>query len=192
MMGKQGSFIKRLTDIIFSTLILVFTSPVLLITAIAIKIESKGPVLFVQERTGLNGRPFRMIKFRGMVVNALEIGPELTQENDPRITKVGKFLRRTSIDEIPNFINVLKGEMSLVGPRPEITSITSMYNDFQKKVFEFKPGVTGISQIRGRQKLTPAERVKMEIEYYKQPTIWSDFLIILTTFKIVWSNEGNI
>lgn len=192
MMGKQGSFIKRLTDIIFSILILFLTSPILLLAAFAIKIESRGPVFFIHERTGLKGKSFRMIKFRGMVVNALEIGPELTQVNDPRITRVGKLLRRTSIDELPNFINVLKGEMSLVGPRPEMTSITANYNEFQKKVFEFKPGVTGISQIRGRQKLTPAERVKMEIEYYKNPTFWSDLVIILTTFKIVWSNEGNI
>jgi lipopolysaccharide/colanic/teichoic acid biosynthesis glycosyltransferase len=191
-MGKQGSFIKRFTDVLLSILTLVFSAPVLLISALAIKLESKGPVFFIQDRTGLNGEPFRFIKFRGMVVNALEIGPELTQENDPRVTKVGRILRRTSIDEIPNFINVLKGEMSLVGPRPEITSITSLYNPQQREVFNFKPGVTGISQINGRQRLTPEERVKMEIEYYKKAGFWSDFKIILSTFKIVWSNEGNI
>lgn len=191
-MGKQGSFIKRFTDVLLSILTLGFSAPVLLISALAIKLESKGPVFFIQDRTGLNGEPFRFIKFRGMVVNALEIGPELTQENDPRVTKVGRILRRTSIDEIPNFINVLKGEMSLVGPRPEITSITGLYNPQQMEVFNFKPGVTGISQINGRQRLTPEERVKMEIEYYKKAGFWSDFKIVLSTFKIVWSNEGNI
>lgn len=191
-MGKPGSFIKRLTDVIFSLLILLLSLPVLIIAAVAIKLESKGPVFFLQDRTGLNGRTFRMIKFRGMVDNAMAIGPSLTQENDPRITKVGKILRRTSIDEIPNFINVLRGEMSIVGPRPEIVSITEMYNDEQKEVFKYKPGVTGISQINGRQKLTPEQRVRMEIDYYKKPTFWSDLIILLTTFRIVLSNEGNI
>jgi undecaprenyl phosphate N,N'-diacetylbacillosamine 1-phosphate transferase len=191
-MGKQGSFIKRLTDIFFSILTLIISSPILLVSAIAIKLESKGPAFFIQDRTGINGEPFRFIKFRGMVLNALKIGPELTQENDPRITKVGRFLRRTSIDEIPNFFNVLKGEMSLVGPRPEITSITEKYNPEQREVFKYKPGVTGISQINGRQRLTPEQRVKMEIDYYKKATFLSDLKIVLKTFKVVLSNEGNI
>lgn len=127
-----------------------------------------------------------------MVDNALKIGPELTQQNDPRITRVGKFLRRTSIDEIPQFINVLKGEMSIVGPRPEITSITAGYTQVQRQVFNFKPGITGISQINGRQMLTPAERVRMEIEYYKNATFVSDIMIMLKTFSVIVSNKGNI
>lgn len=191
-MGKQGSFIKRFTDFVFSIFILFITSPILLISAIAIKIESKGPAFFLHERTGLDGRSFRLIKFRGMVNNALQVGPELTQENDPRITRVGRVLRRTSIDEIPNFVNVLKGEMSLVGPRPEIVSITEKYSTEQREVFKFKPGVTGISQINGRQKLTPDQRVKMEIEYYRKANFLSDLRILIKTFSIVWSNEGNI
>lgn len=191
-MGKQGSFIKRFTDIIFSLLILILTLPILLLTALAIKLESKGPVFFIQERAGHKGKPFRLFKFRGMIVNALEIGPELTQINDPRVTKVGRILRRTSLDEIPNFINVLKGEMCLVGPRPEIVSITSGYNNFQKNVFNYKPGVTGISQINGRQMLTPDARVKMEIDYYDRATFWSDLKILIATVKVVLNNEGNI
>ncbi len=111
-MGKQGSIIKRLTDLIFSLSTLIITFPILLVVAVAIKVDSKGPIFFIHERTGLKGKPFRMIKFRGMVNNALAVGPELTQKDDPRITRVGKFLRRTSIDEIPQAINVLKGEMS--------------------------------------------------------------------------------
>ncbi|MCG6913218.1 sugar transferase, partial [bacterium BMS3Abin03] len=156
-MGKPGSFIKRFTDIIFSILILIITFPILLISALAIKLDSKGPVFFIQERTGLNGKPFRMYKLRGMVENALEIGPQLTQMNDPRITRVGKFLRRTSIDEIPQVFNVIKGEMSLIGPRPEIIPITTTFNQEQTKVFNFKPGITGYSQVNGRQMLTPDE-----------------------------------
>lgn len=191
-MGKQGSYLKRLTDIFFSLLILLLFSPVLLVAALLIKLESKGPVFFLHERAGYKGKPFKLYKLRGMVDNALSIGPELTQINDPRITKVGKFLRRTSIDEIPNFINVLKGEMSVVGPRPDIFSITNNYTEDQKQVFNFKPGVTGISQINGRQMLDPADRVRMEISYYNNETFISDFIVLLKTFKVVFSNEGNV
>lgn len=191
-MGKQGSFIKRVTDILISIITLILFSPILIISMIAIKLDSKGPIFFLHERTGLNGKTFKMIKFRGMVDNALAVGPELTQPNDPRITRVGKILRRTSIDEIPQVINVLKGEMSIIGPRPEITSITSRYDDFQKKVFEFKPGITGISQINGRQMLTPEQRTKMEIDYYSNENFWGDLKIFFKTFAVILTNEGNI
>lgn len=191
-MGKQNSAIKRLTDIIFSILILILFSPVLLLAAVAIKFESKGPVFFLHERAGLKGKKFKLYKLRGMVNNALEIGPGITQINDPRLTISGKILRRTSIDEIPNFINVFKGEMSIIGPRPEIFSITDNYSDEQRKVFDFKPGVTGISQISGRQRLTPEERVKMEIDYYKKETFLSDLKVVLKTLKVVLNNKGNI
>lgn len=190
-MGKQGSLLKRLTDIIFSALVLLITSPVFLLVVLAIKLESKGPALFIQDRAGLYGKYFKMIKFRGMIDNALLLGPELTQINDPRITKVGKFLRRTSIDEIPNFINVLFGEMSLIGPRPEIVSITQNYNEFQQQVFQFKPGITGYSQTNGRQMLTPEKRVSMEIEYYKNESFWYDCLLLMKTIKVVITNQDN-
>jgi undecaprenyl phosphate N,N'-diacetylbacillosamine 1-phosphate transferase len=191
-MGRQGSLIKRLTDIIISLLTLLIFSPVLLLAIIAIKLETKGPAFFAHERTGYGGKKFKLYKLRGMVHNALEIGPEITGVNDPRITNVGRFLRRTSIDEIPNFVNVLKGEMSLVGPRPEITSVTDKYKQDQFGVFKFKPGITGISQISGRQMLSPDERVKMEIEYYNKETFLSDIKIIFKTVKVVVSNEGNL
>lgn len=191
-MGKQGSFIKRLTDIIISLFSLILFSPVFLITSIAIKLDSAGPIFFMHERTGLNEKPFKMIKFRGMIDNALKYGPGITQLNDPRITKVGKFLRRTSIDELPQLFNVLKGEMSIIGPRPEITSITTSYSENQKKVFRFLPGITGVSQINGRQTLTPEERTAMEIEYYKNETFFSDFKIFMVTFWVILINKGNI
>ncbi|MCZ6703514.1 MAG: sugar transferase [Ignavibacteria bacterium] len=191
-MGKQGSFIKRITDIVLSVLLLILSFPIFIISAMVIKLDSKGPVFFVQERTGLGGKFFKIYKFRGMVDNALDIGPELTQVNDPRITRVGKFLRRTSIDEIPQLINVLKGEMSLIGPRPEIISITSGFDSRQKEVFKFKPGITGYSQINGRQKLTPEQRVEMEIEYYSKANFWSDLIIVTSTIKVILNNEGNI
>jgi lipopolysaccharide/colanic/teichoic acid biosynthesis glycosyltransferase len=191
-MGKQGSFLKRFTDILISLIILILSLPLILIAMIAIKIDSKGPVFFIHERTGLGGKPFRMIKFRGMIDNALAFGPVLTQENDPRITRVGKILRRTSFDEVPQFINVLLGDMSIIGPRPEMVSITETYNEFQKQVFNFKPGITGISQVNGRQRLTPDERTEMEINYYKRENFFDDLLIIFKTIKVVISNEGNI
>ncbi len=190
--GKKGSFIKRFTDILISVLTIIITSPILLIVAAAIKLESRGPVFFKHERTGYNGQKFLMYKFRGMVQNALEIGPELTQVNDPRVTKVGRILRRTSIDEIPQVINVLKGEMSIVGPRPEIISITSKYSDEQRKIFEFIPGITGYSQVNGRQKLTPDQRVKMEVEYYTKANLLTDLIILLKTFEAIATNHGNV
>lgn len=191
-MGKQGSFIKRLSDILISIFSLIFTLPIFILISIAIKIESKGPIFFIHPRAGLNGRAFKMIKFRGMIDNALQFGPELTQHNDPRITRVGKFLRRTSIDELPQLINVLKGEMSIVGPRPEILSITSKYSNEHKEVFKFIPGITGYSQVNGRQMLTPEQRTEMEINYYKNETFYRDLKIILRTFSVVISNEGNL
>lgn len=191
-MGKQGSFLKRFTDILFSIIVLLLSLPLFLIVMIAIKLDSKGPVFFIHERTGYKGKPFKMVKFRGMIDNALAYGPELTQENDPRITRVGKILRRTSFDEVPQFINVLKGEMSIIGPRPEIISITNTYNEYQRKVFDYKPGITGISQINGRQKLTPDQRTKMEIDYYEKENFWSDLKILFKTISVVLTNEGNI
>ncbi|MCZ7610835.1 MAG: sugar transferase [Ignavibacterium sp.] len=191
-MGKQGSCLKRFTDIVISIITIIITSPILLISALMIKIDSKGPVFFFHERTGLKGRPFKMIKFRGMIDNALSHGPGITQVNDPRITRVGKILRRTSIDELPQLFNVLKGEMSIIGPRPEITSITATYSKEHQKVFEFLPGITGISQINGRQTLTPEQRNKMEIEYYCNETFWKDLRIFFVTFWVIVTNKGNI
>jgi lipopolysaccharide/colanic/teichoic acid biosynthesis glycosyltransferase len=191
-MSKFVSTLFRLVDILIGIFVLFLSLPIFLIIAVAIKLDSKGPVFFIHERTGYKGEKFKMIKFRGMVNNALEVGPELTQQNDSRITRVGKFLRRTSVDELPQFINVIKGEMSIIGPRPEITSITDNYNLEQREVFNYKPGITGISQINGRQMLTPDKRIEMEIDYYKRATIKSNLKIFLRTFKVVLSNEGNV
>lgn len=191
-MGQQGSFVKRFSDFIISFISLIIISPIFLLVAIAIKLESKGPVFFLHERTGLHGRTFKMIKFRGMIDNALKYGPGITQVNDPRITKVGKFLRRTSIDELPQLINVLKGEMSIIGPRPEIVSITQNYPEEYKRVFEFLPGITGFSQVNGRQMLTPEQRTLMEIDYYSNETFWGDLKILLKTIPVIISNKGNI
>jgi lipopolysaccharide/colanic/teichoic acid biosynthesis glycosyltransferase len=191
-MGRQGSFFKRFTDILFSLIILIATFPIFIIVAVAIKLESPGPAFFIHDRAGLGGHNFKMFKFRGMIENALAVGPVLTQMNDPRLTRMGKFLRRTSIDELPNFINVLFGEMSIIGPRPEMPSLTNDYTPDERAIFQIKPGVTGISQVNGRQMLTPSQRVKMELEYYQNENLFSDIQIVLKTIKVVFTNEGNI
>ncbi|MBA4251390.1 MAG: sugar transferase [Chlorobiaceae bacterium] len=183
---------KRIFDIIFSLIALLVSLPIIIILIILVRLDSKGPAFFVQERAGYKGNVFRMYKFRGMVVNALDIGPDLTQMNDPRLTRVGKIIRRLSVDELPQFYNVLIGDMSIVGPRPEVLSITNLYTAEQKKVFDFKPGITGFSQINGRQTLTPEKRIEMEIEYYSNASFCSDLSIILKTPKVVLTNEGNI
>ncbi|MCK6603980.1 MAG: sugar transferase [Ignavibacteriaceae bacterium] len=171
---------------------LIVSFPVLLICMIAIKLESKGSALYFQTRTGYKGNNFKLVKLRVMVENADKIGPVLTQENDPRVTKVGKFLRRISIDEMPQTINVLKGEMSIIGPRPEVTSITAGYTPEQKKIFNFKPGLTGIAQVNGRQLIPYEEKLKMEIEYYEKANFWSDIKILLKTPLVVITNKGNL
>jgi lipopolysaccharide/colanic/teichoic acid biosynthesis glycosyltransferase len=127
-----------------------------------------------------------------MIDNALQFGPELTQQDDPRLTKMGKFLRRTSIDEIPNFINVLLGDMSIVGPRPEMPTLTQKYTQDYREIFKFKPGVTGYSQVNGRQKMTPEQRVKMELNYYRSADFFSDLKICFKTISVVLTNDGNI
>jgi len=191
-MGSEGSFIKRFSDIVISFCVLLLTSPILILAMVAIRIETPGSPIFVQLRAGKDGKPFKMFKLRGMVRNALEIGPNLTQVNDPRLTKTGRFFRRLSLDELPQFFNVLNGTMSIVGPRPEILDITETYSEEQKKVFRFKPGITGFSQINGRQLLTPEQRTQMEISYYDRATFYTDFLIILKTPFVILTNEGNI
>ncbi|MFA6597376.1 MAG: sugar transferase [Ignavibacteriaceae bacterium] len=191
-MGNEGSFIKRFSDIVISFCVLIVSSPILLLAMAAIRIESPGPAIFIQQRAGKDGKPFKMFKLRGMVKNALEIGPNLTQVNDPRLTKTGKLFRRFSLDEIPQFFNVLNGTMSIVGPRPEIIDITETYTEEQKAVFRFKPGITGYSQINGRQLLTPKERTQMEVNYYAKATFFSDLLIIIKTPLVILTNEGNI
>nr|HRI48114.1 sugar transferase [Ignavibacteriaceae bacterium] len=153
-MGKNSSFIKRLTDIIISLFVIILMSPIILIAIIAIRIETSGSALFLQDRAGLGGKPFKIFKLRTMVKNAEKVGPLLTQSNDSRVTKVGKILRMTSLDEFPQFINILKGEMSLVGPRPEVLPIVETYNESQRQVLNYKPGLTGISQINGRGSLS--------------------------------------
>lgn len=166
-----------------------------------IRFDSRGPILFSQERAGQYGKPFRMYKFRSMVVNAEELldqlvnveeleQPHFKMRNDPRITRVGIWLRKTSLDELPQLINVLLGSMSLVGPRPEVMRIAMRYSPVQRQRLLVKPGLTGAMQISGRGDLSFDERMKLELDYIENYSIWRDLVILLKTVPAVLSGRG--
>ena len=192
---------KRLLDVIIAGLGLLISSPFFLVFAITIKLTSKGPVFFVQERVGLNGRKFNMYKFRSMVVNAEELkeklkhlnemsGPVFKITNDPRVTSIGKFLRKTSLDELPQLINVLNGDMSLVGPRPPLPSEVNMYDAKHRKRLSVNPGITCIWQISGRNEIDFEQWMEMDERYIDNWTIWKDVGILIKTVPVVLSKKG--
>lgn len=195
-MKKIQLFVKRLFDIVVALVALLLLSPVLLIVALAIKLDSKGPVMFLQERLGYKGRTFKIIKFRTMMVNAEHIGEGLrvSSEKDPRITKVGRFLRATSLDELPQFLNILGGSMSLVGPRPPVTYHPYKgyegYPEWAKKRFEMRPGVTGLVQATVRNSVVWDERIKIDNRYIDSFSLWNDFKIMLMTVKRVCGGKN--
>jgi len=166
-------------------------SPFLGIVAIAIKIDDPGPVFFRQERAGKDGSVFWVFKFRSMVVNAEKKGAGVfVEEDDPRITKVGQFLRNTSIDELPQLINVLKGEMSLVGPRPTLPYQVKQYDARQWRRLKVKPGITGWAQVNGRNELTWPERIELDLWYIDNLNLWLDIKILFKTVLAVLSKQG--
>ncbi len=194
-------FLKRSLDLVGATIGLLFSAPLILLAALAIKLDSRGPVFFTQDRAGENGKPFRVCKLRTMVVDApqkvaavlaenpLE-GPVYKIPNDPRVTRVGRFLRRWSLDELPQFWNVLRGEMSLVGPRPEETWVVAQYTDRQRQRLAVKPGLTGPMQVGGRGELDMEARLALEIEYINNYSLWRDVLILARTLPAVFSGKG--
>ncbi|MGR5153873.1 sugar transferase [Photobacterium swingsii] len=189
---------KRFFDIFFSLIGLTLVLPLLLVIAIAIKIDSSGPIFFLQKRIGINGKVFSIIKFRTMVVNAENMeGGIFNTANDPRVTKTGNFLRNSSLDEIPQFINILRGDMSFVGPRPPVTYELGDYEGWDadlKKSFSVKPGVTGLAQVSGRNELNWDEKTKLNLEYiekYRSYGLLFDIKIILLTIVKVLKNEGS-
>lgn len=190
--NNQNVISKRVTDVALSLIALTFVIPLILLAAIAIKLESKGPIFFLQQRSGLRGKVFRIFKLRTMVTNAEKVGPLLTQKSDPRITRVGGLLRRTSIDELPQVFNVLKGEMSIVGPRPEVPAITERYTEDLIEVLDYKPGITGISQVNGRASLEINSKIRMEINYQRKASFFTDLVIIIKTPLALISNRGNV
>lgn len=190
---------KRFIDILLSLAGLIILAPLLFLVSILIKLESRGNIIFVQERVGLNGKPFKMYKFRSMVSNAEDLkkdlmdhndmeGPMFKMKHDPRITKIGKFIRKTSIDELPQLLNVLKGDMSLVGPRPERPYFVDQFKDEIPKYMvkhQIRPGITGWAQVNGLRGDTSIEkRVEYDIYYLENWTFWFDIKILfLTVFK---------
>jgi len=177
---------KRLFDLLCSVPLLVILSPLLLLVAIIMKFEGKGPIIFKQKRGGYKQKHFYIYKFRTMIQNAENTGLGYkTEKNDPRITRVGNVLRKYSIDELPQLINIIKGDMSIVGPRPALTVQTDNYNNYQLQRLQVKPGITGLAQINGRNTLTWDERIKWDVEYVNKASLGLDIKIILKTVFIV-------
>ena len=191
-------------DILGALIGLVLLSPIFLIVAIAIKLDSKGPIIFGHNRKGLHGKDIKVYKFRTMYENSQEIFNNFTKEqkeefyknfkleNDPRVTKIGDFLRRTSIDELPQLINILNGSMSIVGPRPIVQKEIDLYGDYANKLFSVVPGLTGYWQANGRSDTTYEERIKMDMYYIDNRGFWLDFKIIIKTFGSVLKGEGAV
>lgn len=189
-------FLKRLFDILISAFAMLILIPVWIVTAIAIKVDSKGPILFKQDRRTKDGRIFKMYKFRSMVINAENMGAGLfNYKDDPRVTKVGRFLRNSSIDELPQLLNVLKGDISIVGPRPSVTYELGDYETLNKKYkkrFSMKGGITGLAQVKGRNENSWDEKVTFDNQYidrFKKEGIWLDLRIMWWTIKRVFQHN---
>jgi lipopolysaccharide/colanic/teichoic acid biosynthesis glycosyltransferase/GT2 family glycosyltransferase len=201
VLKARQRLMKRLMDLAGALLSLIAAAPLSLAIALAIKLDSSGPVLYVQDRVGVNGRTFRMIKFRTMVPDAdKQLGelidlasleePVFKLKGDPRVTRVGGFLRRFSLDELPQLINVLAGDMSLVGPRPEETWLVRLYNDQQRRRLAVRPGMTGPMQVNGRGDLTFAQRLQLELDYIEHYALRRDLVILLKTIPVVLRGRG--
>jgi undecaprenyl phosphate N,N'-diacetylbacillosamine 1-phosphate transferase len=188
--------IKRLLDIILSLIGVLIIIPLLIIVSIAIKLESKGPVIFKQKRLGLNGKVFEIYKFRSMCVGAEKQGSgHYSFVGDPRVTKVGEFIRKTSIDELPQFFNILKGDMSIIGPRPTLTYHPKSFEEYtqeQKKRFSVRPGVTGWAQINGRKEVLWDKRIEYDIHYVENLSFIFDIKIFFKTIQKVVTMQDNV
>jgi lipopolysaccharide/colanic/teichoic acid biosynthesis glycosyltransferase len=200
LQSRRSRVIKRSGDILFSLAVLTLGSPVLLLLALLVKLTSRGPVFYVQQRVGRGYRSFGCIKFRTMRRDADKVlsavlaqSPDLEEEfrndfklrNDPRITRLGKFLRRSSLDELPQFLNVLRGEMSVVGPRPIVRNELPRYGDRMDEVLAVRPGLTGLWQVSGRNNLSYEKRVKLDLSYARHRSLRMDLMIIARTFLVI-------
>jgi lipopolysaccharide/colanic/teichoic acid biosynthesis glycosyltransferase/glycosyltransferase involved in cell wall biosynthesis len=201
VLRARQRLVKRLVDLIGAALSFTVTAPLSLAIAVAVKLDSPGPALFIQDRVGTNGRTFRLLKFRTMVQGAdkqlgdlIDLGsleePAFKLKDDPRVTRVGRFLRRFSLDELPQFLNVLRGDMSLVGPRPEEAWLVRQYNDHQRRRLAVRPGMTGPMQVNGRGDLTFAQRLDLELDYIEHYSLRRDIAILLKTIPVVLKGSG--
>ena len=188
---RANQFFKRLFDLTCSVLLLVALSPLVILIAMAVKITSPGEVFYRQQRLGRNGEIFWMYKFRSMIPNAVNIGSGMfLEKDDPRITPVGKLLRKTSLDELPQLLNIIRGEMSLVGPRPAPLHHLDKYDAGQRRRLAVKPGITGWAQVRGRLALYWPERIQLDIWYVENYSFWLDLRILAETIPVVFSRRG--
>ena len=199
-MGKAKTmykkFFKRVIDTVIALFMLIILFPLLLVIAVAIKLDSKGPIIFRQTRIGLHGKEFSILKFRSMAVDSEHTGSGVYSEgDDPRVTKVGKFLRATSIDELPQLWNIIRGDMAIVGPRPPLTYHPwriEKYTEEQLHMFDVRPGITGWAQVHGRKCLEWHERIKMNVWYTQNVSFALDIKILFMTFFKVLRNEDNV
>jgi exopolysaccharide biosynthesis polyprenyl glycosylphosphotransferase len=200
-MKRHQRAVKRLFDVVASSVAVVVLAPLLLGVAAIIKLTSKGPVFFKQERSGLHGRPFQMLKFRSMVVDAERIrellearneldGPVFKMKNDPRVTRIGRFIRKYSIDELPQLFNVLSGDMSIVGPRPPIPKEVAKYESWQRRRLSVRPGLTCIWQVSGRNQVSFDEWMVLDMQYIDRWSLANDLQLILKTFPVVLAGRG--
>lgn len=200
--GKIYRGFKRIADIVLGCIGLIILLPVFLIIGICIKIDSKGPVIFAHKRIGKNGKKFNMYKFRSMYENAEEMIDNFSEEqkrewqenfkleNDPRITRVGNFLRKTSLDELPQIVNIIKGDLSIIGPRPIVDEELEKYGENKEKFLSITPGLTGYWQANGRSNTTYEERMQMELYYIDNQSLWLDIKIFFKTIVSVLKKEG--
>lgn len=181
-------YIKRLLDFVLSLIAIIILSPIYILVAILVKIKLGSPVIFTQERPGKDEKIFKMYKFRSMTNETDENGDLLP--DDVRLTKFGKLLRSTSLDELPELFNILKGDMSIVGPRPLLVKYLPLYNDFQKHRHDVKPGLTGLAQTNGRNETTWEKRFEYDVQYSQNISFINDVKIIIATIKIVLNHNG--
>lgn len=193
---KMYKYIKRLLDILVSAFAVIILSPLMVITAVAVKLESEGPALFKQDRLGLDGKVFKIYKFRSMCQGAEHTGTGVySGADDMRVTKVGKIIRATSIDELPQLFNIIKGDMSFIGPRPPLTYHPwdiSEYTEEQLHMFDVRPGISGWAQINGRKDVEWHKRIELNCWYVDHMSLWLDIRILFTTFLKVLKNEDNV
>ena len=182
---------SRASDVAIAAAALVLSAPLLALAALAIKLESRGPVFYRQRRVGKDGRPFQLWKLRTMVRGAESAGAGIyVLEGDPRITRVGRLLRRYSLDELPNLVNVLRGEMAIVGPRPTVQEQVDRYTERQRLRLEVKPGITGWAQINGRASLPWPERIELDVWYVEHRSVWLDLRILTRTARMLATGHG--
>ncbi|HYJ00298.1 MAG TPA: sugar transferase [Thermoleophilaceae bacterium] len=182
---------NRALDVLIAGLALALTSPLLAICALAIKLTSPGPVIYRQQRVGLDGEPFDLLKLRTMVVGAEHTGAGLyIEDRDPRITRVGRLLRRFSLDELPNLLNVLRGELAIVGPRPTVQEQVDRYTPHQRRRLEVRPGITGWAQVNGRTSLSWPERIELDVWYVDNRSLALDLRILLKTARLLATGHG--